>query len=124
MTTWTKEQQAEHRKLWVEALRSGKYAQATERLRKGGGMCCLGVACDISELGAWNPCGEYETENAAPALTVLPFPVRDWLGLRDCGSEFVTESGAYRQLSELNDNGTTFAEIALIIESEPHGFLA
>ena len=33
---------------WLEALRSGKYRKARNRLRnKNGGMCCLGVLCDI-----------------------------------------------------------------------------
>lgn len=40
------------KKLWVKALRSGKYKQARERLCVTGYMgnkcfCCLGVACEI-----------------------------------------------------------------------------
>lgn len=38
-------------KLWVEALRSGKYQQITDRLRReldtGYGYCCLGVLCEV-----------------------------------------------------------------------------
>lgn len=124
MTVWTKEQQAEHRKLWVEALRSGKYTQATERLRKDGGMCCLGVACDISGLGAWDDSGDYHIANYAPATTILPPGVRDWLGLGDSGSRFYTASGATRQLSAMNDGGATFEVIADLIEAEPTGLLA
>ena len=32
---------------WVEALRSGKYKQATNRLKSNKGYCCLGVAKEI-----------------------------------------------------------------------------
>lgn len=32
---------------WVELLRSGKYIQATDRLKTGNAYCCLGVLCDL-----------------------------------------------------------------------------
>lgn len=35
------------RKRWVDALRSGKYKQTTQRLRTDKGFCCLGVLCDV-----------------------------------------------------------------------------
>lgn len=34
---------------WVEALRSGKYAQTRNRLRDDKGYCCLGVLVDIMD---------------------------------------------------------------------------
>jgi hypothetical protein len=37
----------EFRKKWIEALRSGKYKQGREYLKKDGFHCCLGVACEI-----------------------------------------------------------------------------
>lgn len=53
---WSKEEQAEHRRKWVAALRSGEYAQAKEALREPAeqrldgkvGYCCLGVACEVA----------------------------------------------------------------------------
>jgi len=40
-------------KQWVEALRSGKYRQIADRLRReldtGYGYCCLGVLCEIAK---------------------------------------------------------------------------
>lgn len=55
MSKYTAEEQAEHRKEWVKALRSGKYEQAKGTLKQTDGgreqFCCLGVACDISGLG-------------------------------------------------------------------------
>ena len=38
------------RVLWVAALRSGDYKQATGSLRKPAGDCCLGVLCDIAGI--------------------------------------------------------------------------
>jgi hypothetical protein len=32
---------------WLEALRSGKYAQGTQYLHRDGHFCCLGVLCDL-----------------------------------------------------------------------------
>ena len=44
---WTDEEQAAHRKILCEALRSGYYNQATSFLRVRDDFCCLGVACDL-----------------------------------------------------------------------------
>ena len=120
--TWTEAEQREHRKQWVEALRSGKYQQATGQLRnpETDGMCCLGVACDISGLGRWNETDystlarNYYGDLGAPGSEML-----SWLGLSDGCGDFA--GGA---LTELNDNGKTFSEIADIIEAEPEGLIA
>lgn len=133
--TWTKRQQAAHRKAWVKALRSGEYEQVTGRLHRDGGFCCLGVACDISGLGKW----DRQTENGRKdqyvigngrgrrrtwAAMTLPEQVRDWLGLSDaCGNFYDTAGGT--DLTVQNDRySKTFAEIANIIEREPNGLIA
>ena len=95
---------------WVEALRSGKYQQTRNALRNGNSFCCLGVACDLyaSETGLqWN--GRYfdgETD-------VLPQSVKKWLQLKteigDCNS-------GWGCLSDENDHGATFEQIADLIE--------
>ena len=42
---------AKIKRLWVKALRSGKYRQAKEILRnRSGSMCCLGVLCKIQGI--------------------------------------------------------------------------
>jgi hypothetical protein len=47
-------------RLWLDALRSGKYGQGRNQLRpEDDKFCCLGVACDI-----WNPAG-WGKEHAA-----------------------------------------------------------
>lgn len=39
---------------WLEALRSGRYAQARESLRNSDGFCCLGVLCDATNPNGWS----------------------------------------------------------------------
>ncbi len=57
MSTLTEEQKDHVRKL-VEALRSGRYEQGRGRLREGDCYCCLGVACNVYQAetgeGAWS----------------------------------------------------------------------
>jgi hypothetical protein len=97
-------------KKWVEALRSGKYEQGRNRLKTAHNeFCCLGVACELAiEAGVIR---EYEGCNS-----FLSLPVVRWLGLN-------TGSGAYMggALHKDNDNGSSFLEIADIIESQPDG---
>lgn len=118
-------------KLWVEALRSGKYRQGKSSLRDGDKFCCLGVACDISELGKWGPASESPTARAYIAAgntygseSYLPAAVMDWLGLTtNCGEHSCPDYPRTipLTLAALNDNGKTFEEIAALIESEPEG---
>lgn len=45
---------AELKTKWLEALRSGQYAQGQGALRdQHDNYCCLGVLCGLSELAAW-----------------------------------------------------------------------
>jgi hypothetical protein len=118
---WTAEEQREHRKLWVEALRSGKYQQARAQLHDDdGAMCCLGVACDVSGLDEWQ--GRYGGLYYGGKYAVLPAPVKHWLGLRDNTGEFGPNLNDY-SLANRNDKGATFAELADLIEAEPEGLI-
>lgn len=78
---------------WVEALRSGKYEQGKYYLSKGGKFCCLGVLCDVRGL----PTGRNND--------LYPYPVQDVLSAHDCAV-----------LTDMNDKGKSFAEIADYIE--------
>jgi hypothetical protein len=112
----------ERRKLWVEALRSGEYTQCTKRLAKPNGYCCLGVACEVFMKNGGElqkATDKYGIYYNGEYLT-LPRVVRDWLGLR-------TENGSIDDgiaLSEKNDHGASFEEIANIIEAAPQGLFA
>ena len=45
-------------KLWIKALRSGRYKQGRNYLNKGNRWCCLGVMIDVVEPKGW-----YSAEN-------------------------------------------------------------
>jgi hypothetical protein len=127
-------------KLWVKALRSGIYRQGKGVLRTTSNeFCCLGVACDLAvKAGVLK---EDATLNSSPSLSLnstsgpdgfyygecadsskfgLPVAVREWLGISGEGifSEPINEC---RYLSDLNDHGFTFEQIAKVITSEPEG---
>ena len=106
-------------KLWLEALRSGKYKQAKGALRKGNRFCCLGVLCDIHrkvvepktkwkkelrELGD----GRYSYNNERG---ILPDNVLKWAGLTRSEVKLDT-------LVEMNDSGEGFNKIADVIENK------
>ena len=137
---YTPEQQAANRRIWIEALRSGKYGQGTAGLRSLDQYCCLGVACEVSDLGNWENKGDdYDTfrlydgslsrqerlNSVELVGEALPPPaVLRWLGLKTDQGQFRLESGVTEMLTSLNDNqGYTFEQIADVIESEPTGLL-
>jgi hypothetical protein len=128
-------------KTWVEALRSGDYTQGTNYLtyydRDGANEvernCCLGVACQLyikdgNKLAAKKGSDGIVSYGRDHERSVLPFDVAKWLGLSDRYSSFATDNAVddafgdeSSQLTELNDNGKSFEEIADVIESEPRG---
>ena len=127
---YTPEEQKEHRRMWVKALRSGEYAQGKDVLcRKTVDTfeyCCLGIACKISGLGEFVPMYNlshslsaftFVTREEQPQDAVLPKVVQDWLGLRYHSGWY--SNGGMRSLTKLNDNGASFTTIADVIESEP-----
>lgn len=119
-STWTADEQKAHRKLWVEALRSGNYQQAADELRSDHGFCCLGVACDLSKLGEWRG-SRYQTPDYEHNGE-LEDDVKRWLGLRTRVG-FFEPFEEFDNLAEMNDGGKSFAEIADVIEAEPEGLL-
>lgn len=112
---------AEVKRKWVEALRSGKYRQGKNRLRNTKGeFCCLGVLCDIAEREGVMP----PTDNIMPSGYVcygkeqttmtLPDEVIQWSGVPDSDPMIAPERTS---LSALNDlRGLSFAAIADLIE--------
>lgn len=100
-------------KLWIEALRSGKYKQGFDRLMNTDGSCCaLGVACLVYEEHV-KPLAR-EVSGIGICLDgkkfVLPEHVRVWL-YGDNDNEIKVN------VSYLNDVlKLTFAEIADILE--------
>lgn len=89
---------AEVRDLWAEALLSGEFEQTTGLLHEvGGGLCCLGVLCEVAvkagvipapdttEDGAYQY-GQYAGPSgdiAHTSTSVLPLAVVEWAGFQD-----------------------------------------
>ncbi|MDG4826035.1 hypothetical protein O7635_29655 [Asanoa sp. WMMD1127] len=126
---------------WLTALRSGEYEQAQGTLYEDGGYCCLGVLCDIAVKNdaipeptdfpypRWD--GVIRTDVTRRAYMaekmVLPAAVAEWAGLTDVDpmvnvpeEDYDTELvvSVEKHLSELNDDGSTFAELADLIEAQ------
>jgi hypothetical protein len=114
----------EIRKLWTDALRSGRYSQTTQVLRNRYGFCCLGVLCDlavaagvisppyIDELGIREYGREHKYEE-------LPIEVQEWAGLTS-GDPVLIENQtcttandrlrlSFNEIADLIDGGSTNA---------------
>ena len=96
---------------WIKALRSGKYKQTTSNLKNDIGHCCLGVLCTLTPYK-----NNYTKMNSEDGVvnknSVIPPKVRDYAGLNSNHGKL--PSGI--SLANLNDAGTTFKEIADLIE--------
>ena len=122
---------------WIDALRSGKYEQGSEKLRSVTGYCCLGVLCDLyaqEHDTQWEFRGNEET-NLQPMdywyfddqSEFTPDSVRDWAGLPHgnptvrvdiAETEDEDEWFYHEQIADLNDSGYTFTELSKIIQEQ------
>lgn len=128
---------------WVAALRSGKYRQARHVLNGDGGMCCLGVLCDLyiqeTEGKEWKErpidekdsmvfqkykaIGTFEGKDVVPPAEVVKWAglsrenpytgINTWKEVPFAAEQDIEQS---HSLAELNDSGLTFRQIADIIE--------
>lgn len=121
-------------KLWVEALRSGRYTKTEDQLmeRKKGRnkFCVLGVAMDLAVRHGVipKPTFKYGTGyfgGKEMEVAELTEPVRKWLGLKTTTGDFKPDTkipSESHNLMELNDScGWKFKKFADFIESEPKG---
>lgn len=98
-----------NRDLWIAALESGEYKQATGVLKRPGvGYCCLGVVCeglwpvwvDSGRVPAWGLAVDVWSARIAldpetyAALGITLFDANDLMRMNDCGASF-TEIAAY-----------------------------
>jgi hypothetical protein len=138
---------ADIKALWLEALRSGEYAQTTGMLRRAqdepeddakAGFCCLGVLCDLAEKAGvtkFQPnevrvgmygyettiSGGYANKDDEDTYyrdnEMLPEYVQEWAGLNASNPE-VWHNESMTALAELNDDaGLNFSEIADAIDN-------
>ncbi len=123
---------------WLAALRSGHYKQTTGCLRDNKGFCCLGVLCDLyikehEDAGAWHPVDRapasrytMHTVNSEASIWGLPLAVSRWADIKKTenykvvhtSNPTVMHDGGLIYLSAINDDGTSFEEIAKIIEEQ------
>ena len=99
---------------WVSALRSGEYQQTQRYLRTDNGFCCLGVLCDLygkENNVEWNLANNGHNYEFQEEPERLPLFVVEWAGVENDNPEICETS-----LSGLNDTGSTFNEIADLIE--------
>ena len=103
--------------LWLEALRSGLYAQGTGYLNHTDKFCCLGVACEIFT-------------DPLDLDTDLDGRVTIYEGRRSCAPEAIVDHlGLWGELGEsptdhpslaqLNDDHVSHPEIAARITADP-----
>lgn len=103
--------------LWLDALRSGEYEQATGQLCENGKYCCLGVLTDLAVnngIVQWDV-SVFEHDAA------LAEDVREWADLTwdDPRTDEPYGDRDDSSLATLNDlAGYTFSQIADVIERD------
>ena len=101
------------KKVWLKALRSGKYKQGKSALRVGKDkFCCLGVLCDI-HAKKFNV--DWDDKTYLNEGEFLPEKVMKWAKLKEDDVSIETKD---KSLSQANDGGKSFKQIANIIEKE------
>jgi hypothetical protein len=94
---------------WCKALRSGDYAQTTRYLHNDKGFCCLGVLCEL------NLDKVDKTEHKSHEFHYWQYDNCTGL-LPSALSELFYDIEVRGQLMKMNDNGSSFSEIADWIE--------
>lgn len=105
----------ENQKAWVDALRSGEFKQSKFALENDDGYCCLGVLCVLAEKHGVGVVRGLDGLLHGSTMYEQP-TARQWVGLADYNGAFFTHYDQPLALTELNDGGTSFEEIADIIE--------
>lgn len=108
-----------NQKLWIEALRSGKYKQYRGTLQADDSFCCLGVACKVAEEHGVEV-KYYDGYTLYGHSLLHQKPVQEWLGLFNDHGVPIDHSGV--SLTSMNDHGASFEEIADIVERYPERY--
>ena len=122
----TAKMKPEVKALWVEALRSNQYEQGVSVLhnKDANEYCCLGVLCelaiqqgiDITRSTAREEVrgdSDVQVTSYDGATGILPTAVMEWAGLAEANPY---TSGQSDTLAGLNDSGSSFEDLAEIIE--------
>lgn len=114
---------AEFKETWINALRSGGFSQTQQSLRDNLGMCCLGVLCEVNNVG-WRYdeiTDEWMTVNdsaGVPSVLDLGEDIIEILMQDVMPTDEERKDGSIMcELTWMNDrDGKTFGEIADWIE--------
>ena len=108
---------------WIAWLRDPKNKQAKAVLHHiNGGKCCLGGwVADIKKIPATKHddlgCYKYRGKDL-----VLPYWKRDFYSAEGHHKDHLAQDDHVLSLAGLNDHGKTFAQIADILEANPHDY--
>lgn len=123
----TKQELGSNQSKWLDALRSGRYSQGKDYLRCGDNYCCLGVAAELFDVPSSVDC--LNESDGSPIYEFggdvfeAPLQVLQNLALYGFVGEPAPDAeGILGCLTELNDGGKSFSEIADIIEADPAVF--
>jgi hypothetical protein len=114
---------AEIKTKWLQALRSGEYKQGIGALHNvaGNSYCCLGVLCDIYVKEHPDNDVRMTHDNGFESFfgekDVVPTNIQLWADIED-GNPDIEYDNVGITIAELNDNGKTFEEIAILIEEQ------
>lgn len=113
----------EIKKKWVDALRSGKYRKTLGQLRSDRNcFCALGVLQDLYMKD--NHTINWDTPDECgiiPFYSDDEFPISavgDWAGIEDFREGLIEVDGKMCLISQLNDDGKSFDEIAELIDKQ------
>lgn len=102
---------------WLDALRSGEYLQTKKALKDDLGYCPLGVLCEISKLGTWEPEPNSKKLQYLGQINYLPEKVAEWAGMSQ-----KEKSSVVGFMIVYNDTqNLSFLELADLIEKK-YGF--
>lgn len=110
--------------LWITALRSGEYAQGSQRLRRTDDtFCCLGVLCDLAVKAGVIEGPEPQKHTGASYeygananSAFLPSEVAEWADVDRFGQTYDDDATNF-DLAKMNDDGASFETIAAVIEA-------
>ncbi len=121
----------EVRTMWIEELMSGKHKQGKGYLHSDEGLCCLGVLCHIAVREGITtrttlPNDDHYAHDGIRrygncGIKALDVDVMQWAGLALCNPALWDDgTGAQPLLSNLNDEGMPFEQIAKLIAQQPY----
>lgn len=111
---------------WVDELRSGKYEQGRRCLKSTQGKyCCLGVLCEISDVGEFDPNDTMQIHTEltyTPVAEGMAFKYEGESGVGVPPLRFLDHIGFVSlevyELAKMNDAGVSFDKIADYIEEK------